>query len=80
LVERGGKGKHRGGRGQDGAESTEKRDGYAVSYVQRLIRCGKPNCNKCAAKEGGHGPYWYQVYRTPGGKVVTKYVGKVRPE
>ncbi len=79
-MNRGGRGKHRGGRTADGDKSSETIDGYAVSYVPRLVKCGKPGCKKCQAPDGGHGPYWYKIYRTPDGKVRTKYYGKVAPE
>jgi hypothetical protein len=79
-MNRGGRGKHRGGRTADGDKSSETIDGYAVSYVPRLVKCGKPGCKKCQAPDGGHGPYWYKIYRTPEGKVRTKYYGKVAPE
>jgi hypothetical protein len=79
-MERGGKGKHRGGMAPGGAESKEIVDGYAVSYVQRLIKCGKANCKKCSEPGSGHGPYWYKIYREPGGKIISKYHGKVAPE
>jgi len=77
---KGGKGKHRGGKAADGGKSSEIIDGYAVSYVPRMTRCGKPNCKKCQTPGGGHGPYWYKIYRTQTGKVVTKYCGKVKPD
>ena len=73
---KGGKGKHRGGRAIEGDESTEQVDGYAASYVQKLVKCGKPGCKKCQDLGGGHGPYWYKIYRAADGKVHTKYYGK----
>ncbi len=76
----GGRGKHRGGRDQTGEPSTELIDGHAASYVQRIVQCKNPRCKKCAEKNGGHGPYWYKIYRTPKGRVRTEYVGKVKPE
>lgn len=78
-MNRGGRGKHRGGRAPDGEKSQELINGYAVSYVPRLVKCGKTNCKKCADPEGGHGPYWYKVYRTADGKVKTEYYGKQAP-
>ena len=77
---KGGKGKHRGGRAIKGDESTEQVDGYAASYVQKIVKCGKAGCKKCQAPGGGHGPYWYKIYRTVDGKVRTKYYGKVVPK
>ena len=79
-MNRGGRGKHRGGRTADGDKSNETIDGYAVSYVPRLVKCGKAGCKKCQAPDGGHGPYWYKVYRTADGKVKTKYHGKSDPD
>jgi len=76
---KGGKGKHRGGKAADGGKSSEIIDGYAVSYVPRMVKCGKPGCKKCQAPGGGHGPYWYKIYRAADGKVKTKYFGKVKP-
>ena len=76
---KGGKGKHRGGRALAGGESTEQVDGYAASYVQKIVKCGKPGCKKCLVPGGGHGPYWYKIYRAADGKVKTKYHGRVAP-
>ena len=76
----GGKGKHRGGKAADGSRSTETVNGYAASYVQKLVKCSKPNCKKCRQPDGGHGPYWYKIYRTKTGKIRTEYHGKVAPE
>ena len=78
-MNRGGRGKHREGRSAGGDKSKETIDGYAVSYVPRLVKCNKPGCKKCRAPGGGHGPYWYKVYRTAEGKVKTKYYGKKAP-
>ncbi len=77
---RGGKGVHRGGKQADGRASSETIDGYAVSYVQKRVRCSKANCKKCRDPGGGHGPYWYKVYRTADGKVRTSYHGRVAPD
>ena len=44
---KGGKGKHRGGRAIEGEAATEQIDGYAASYVQKRVKCGKPGCKKC---------------------------------
>ncbi len=41
-----------------------------VSYQLEKVKCGK-DCKGCP-----HGPYWYAYYRSPHGKVVSKYVGK----
>jgi hypothetical protein len=76
---RGGKGVHRGGKLTDGSESSETINGYAVSYVQKLVRCSKERCKKCSTPGGGHGPYWYKVYRTADGKVKSSYIGRVKP-
>jgi hypothetical protein len=78
-MNKGGRGKHRGGRAPDGEKSQETIDGHAVSYVPRLVKCGKAGCKKCATADGGHGPYWYKVYRTAEGKVKTEYYGKQAP-
>jgi hypothetical protein len=72
----GGRGRNRGGKNLSGSESTETINGYAVSYVQKKVKCSKPNCKKCGQPDGGHGPYWYKTYRTETGKVVTKYCGR----
>ena len=77
---RGGKGVHRGGKLTDGSESSETINGYAVSYVQKLVRCSKERCKKCSTPGGGHGPYWYKVYRTADGKVKSSYIGRVKPD
>ncbi len=76
----GGKGSNRGGKSIDGSESTEKINGYAVSYYQKIVKCNKGNCNMCSTPGGGHGPYWYKKYRTKDGKARSKYVGKVAPD
>ena len=73
----GGKGKHRSGKTLEGEKSTETINGYAVSYVQKYVKCGKQRCKKCKEPGGGHGPYWYKMHRTPEGKVRTTYAGKV---
>jgi LuxR family maltose regulon positive regulatory protein len=49
-----------------------------VSYSSSYRRCGKPACRVCDAGKG-HGPYWYARWRA-GGKVVTRYLGRERPE
>lgn len=77
---RGGKGKRRGQKLQDDRTVGETINGYAVSYVQRMVKCNKPLCKKCKQPGGGHGPYWYKIYRTANGKVKTKYHGKVEPD
>lgn len=51
-------------------------DGW--SYQLRYVRCGKYSCRKCQAGYG-HGPYWY-AYRRIGGRVTSRYVGKLPPE
>ena len=48
----------------------------AWTYQLRYVRCGKPRC-RCAGGRG-HGPYWYG-FSHRGGRVTSKYVGKVRP-
>jgi hypothetical protein len=53
-------------------------DRQGGTYRLELVRCGKPNCTRCADGPA-HGPYWYRYYRGRGGKVVSKYVGKDRP-
>jgi len=74
----GGKGKHRGGRRQNGRPSDLVIEGHAASYVQKYVRCGKERCKRC--KNGpGHGPYWYRVWRDDNGKVRTRYAGRVEP-
>jgi len=45
------------------------------------VKCGKPNCKKCAGGPA-HGPYWY-LYRPnqKTGRQTSEYVGKtLRPE
>ena len=74
------KGKHRGGKTIDGSRSKETKEGHAVSYITRMNKCNNPRCKVCKEEGGGHGPYWYKVYRTPEGKVKTEYYGKVAPE
>lgn len=44
------------------------------SYVQEMIRCGKPGCRRCP-----HGPYWYE-YSSLGAYRKKRYVGKRLPE
>lgn len=48
-----------------------------VSYQFQRRKCGRPDCAGC--KQGaGHGPYWYAYWRD-GEKVVSAYIGKVKP-
>ncbi len=75
---RGGRGKNRGATDAAGEKITETKDGYAVSYQSRMVKCNKEACKKCASGDG-HGPYWYKVYRTPEGKIRKEYVGKNPP-
>lgn len=53
-----------------GREVVERTERDGVSYQLEKVKCGK-DCMGCP-----HGPYWYAYYRTPYGKVVSKYVGK----
>jgi hypothetical protein len=42
-----------------------------ASLLERLMRCGKPNC-RCHSKEGpGHGPFFYLNRCFPKGKLQT---------
>ncbi len=49
-----------------------------VSYQFQRRKCGRPDCAGCIDKGIGHGPYWYAYWRD-GEKVVSAYVGKVKP-
>lgn len=52
---------------------------YTTTYQEEYIRCGKPNCRKCANGEG-HGPYWYAYHYSPTLKRRIKtYLGKTLP-
>lgn len=44
-----------------------------VTYRQREIRCGKPQCQGCP-----HGPYWYATWQA-NGRSHTVYVGRHLP-
>ena len=44
-----------------------------IHYRQQAVRCGKPGCTRCP-----HGPYWYAYWRE-GGRLRTRYVGKIEP-
>lgn len=48
------------------------------SYVQQMVKCGKPSCH--CAKPGGqlHGPYWY-LYSKNEGKRTSKHMGREKP-
>ena len=52
-----------------------------VTYQRELVKCGKPKCSRCRRRPA-HGPYWYGYWRSwsKGGRVVSKYIGKVLPE
>ncbi len=45
------------------------------SYVQQMVKCGKPSCH--CAKPGGelHGAYSY-LYSKKGGKSISERIGK----
>ncbi|MPZ51982.1 MAG: hypothetical protein GEU79_04485 [Acidimicrobiia bacterium] len=45
-----------------------------VSLRSQMIRCGKPECNRCP-----HGPYWYAYWRVEG-KRRSKYLGRLIEE
>src|SRR5260221_9907918 len=49
-----------------------------VTYQCELVKCGKPKCSRCRRRPA-HGPYWYGYWRSwsKGGRVVSKYIGKV---
>jgi hypothetical protein len=50
-----------------------------VIYRQQYVRCGKPNCGKCAPRGLGHGPYWYGFYWDYQQRTKSFYVGKHLP-
>jgi hypothetical protein len=49
-----------------------------VTYQQRMVRCGRDVCKKCAGGRFGHGPYWYAFWRS-GQRTRSKYVGRELP-
>jgi len=49
----------------------------AWTYKLRYTKCGKRGCNVCSDGPA-HGPYWYG-YEHVGGRVRTKYFGKLPP-
>lgn len=73
MKRKGGKGRNR--RGQPVTSVTE--EGYAISQVERLVKCGSPRCQKC--RDGpSHGPYIYERFRDQSGRVRTRYRGKAQ--
>ena len=59
----------------------EKMQRGNVTYQRELVKCGKPKCSRCRRRPA-HGPYWYGYWRSwsKGGRVVSKYIGKILPE
>lgn len=53
-------------------------DGRNICYQLQFRKCGKSRCSTCRNGRG-HGPYTYAYWRDDG-RVVSKYMGKEKPE